>query len=89
MSKPPRKKTSERGYGTRHQELRRLVAKRVRAGTEACARCGLPIQPDEPFDLDHSDDRKTYLGPSHSRCNRAKKDPVPAMRPKRKPGELR
>ena len=66
-----KRSTTARGYGHAHQVLRKRVAKIVAAGLAVCARCGLPISPDEPFDLDHSDDRRGYLGPSHRRCNRA------------------
>jgi hypothetical protein len=48
-----------------------VVAKAVEAGKASCARCGLPIEPGEPWNLDHSDtDPRAYLGPSHRACNR-------------------
>jgi hypothetical protein len=34
-------------------------------------RCGRPILPGQPWDLDHSDDRVAYLGAAHRRCNRS------------------
>lgn len=68
----PDRTTTQRGYGTEHRKLRKAVAAQVQAGTAYCARCGLPIQPDEPFDLGHDDhDRTKYLGPEHRTCNRA------------------
>jgi hypothetical protein len=36
----------------------------------ACVRCGRPILVGQPVDLDHTDDRTTYLGWSHAACNR-------------------
>jgi hypothetical protein len=49
--------------------MRRAVA--PYATGSACVRCGRPILPGQPWDLDHSDDRATYLGPAHRRCNRS------------------
>jgi hypothetical protein len=44
----------------------------VAAGGVRCARCGDPIAPGEPWDLDHRDGSPNeYLGPSHAACNRA------------------
>jgi hypothetical protein len=50
------------------------VAKIVAAGMARCARCGEPIIPGTPWDLDHADHPAShqngwYLGPSHRRCN--------------------
>jgi len=63
------KKTKARGYGGKHQQLRKRWARQVAAGGVACARCGLPILDGEAWDLDHSPDRRSYLGPSHASCN--------------------
>jgi hypothetical protein len=63
--------TTERGYGPEHQKLRARWAPQVALGEVRCARCRRLIKPNEPWDLDHSEDRSKYLGPSHARCNRA------------------
>jgi hypothetical protein len=34
-----------------------------------CARCQRLILPGQEWVLDHTDDRKGYLGPSHATCN--------------------
>ncbi len=65
-------KTSERGYGTRHQQLRARWTRQIEAGIVNCARCGHIIEPGEPWDLGHSDlERSAYTGPEHRACNRA------------------
>ena len=69
-SVPSRGTTTAKGYGSTHQATRKRWAHQIALGGVDCARCGRPIAPTEPFDLDHSDDRSTYLGPSHARCNR-------------------
>jgi hypothetical protein len=66
-----RKGTTARGYGSSHQREREKWRPKVDAGLVNCARCGQPIEPGRPWDLGHSDDRKTWTGPEHpSSCNR-------------------
>jgi hypothetical protein len=62
-----------RGYGAKHQALRRGIAEQVEAGLVRCARCGELIAAGEPWDLGHVDgsDRTVYSGPEHQWCNRA------------------
>jgi len=59
----------ERGYDADHVRLREQWKPKVEAGLVACARCGLPIQRDAEWALDHNDERTGYLGPSHKYCN--------------------
>lgn len=64
--------TAERGYNGFHQALRRKLDIDIRAGHGICVRCGYAIDPDEQWDLGHSDtDRSVYSGPEHRHCNRA------------------
>ena len=66
------KRTTERGYGTKHQRLRSIFVNAVNSGQVLCSRCGQLIAPGEPWDLGHVDgDRSRYSGPEHRRCNRA------------------
>ena len=62
----------ERGYDAAHVRLRASWARKVASGRVNCARCGERISPLEPWDLDHTDDRAGYLGPSHRACNRGR-----------------
>ena len=62
---------NSRGYNADHRQLRNQWAPKVDAGQVNCARCGTLIKPGRPWALDHSDDRASYLGPSHKHCNDA------------------
>lgn len=62
--------TTERGYGNEHQKLRRTWTELITSGNSACSRCHQPIMPTDSWDLDHTPDRTSYLGPSHAACNR-------------------
>ena len=65
------KSTTARGYGSTHRAVRRRFEPLVASGKARCARCGEAIRPGEPWDLGHTDDRTSYSGPEHARCNRA------------------
>ena len=68
----PKQSRQARGYGERHQALRRLWDRRIQAGDVACVRCGRAIVPGAPWDLGHDDlNRSIHTGPEHRRCNRA------------------
>jgi hypothetical protein len=57
-----------------------------------CTRCGLPIRPDEEFDLDHADDGNGYLGVAHVSCNRSaphRRRPAPLKVPADDPARHR
>jgi hypothetical protein len=62
--------TTQRGYGTTHQAIRRAWEPKVAAGIVKCVRCDKPIKPDDDWDLGHTDDRSRWTGPEHRRCNR-------------------
>jgi hypothetical protein len=75
--------TSQRGYGSRHRELREQWRPHVEEGKVICSRCKLPIRQGEPWDLGHDDhDRTKYKGPEHMDCNRgASKRPATQVTP--------
>ena len=66
-----RPSSTARGYGTQHRTLRQAWQRAINTSRILCTRCTKPIRPDEPWDLDHSDDRSAYRGPSHMTCNRS------------------
>lgn len=81
--------TTERGYGTEHQRLRKRWAPKVATGTVRCWRClangksevEALIHPEDEWDLGHDDgDRSVTRGPEHLSCNRA----TASRRPRRK-----
>ncbi len=60
----------ERGYGREHRALRRQWAKVVAKGETHCWRCGVWLNPAEPWHLGHDDDdRSQYRGPECVPCN--------------------
>ena len=56
-------------YGVVHKTMRARLAPVVAAGKSTCGRCGELIEPDTPWQLDHRDDGRGWLGPSHASCN--------------------
>jgi hypothetical protein len=69
MAEQQRGTPTQRGYGASFQAERRQWKAMLDTEPWPCARCGRPIQPGEPFHLDHSDDRSGLLGPSCPKCN--------------------
>jgi hypothetical protein len=63
--------TTLRGYGHKHQQVRKRLAPLVDAGLVRCARCSDWIASGESWGLGHHDyDRSIYTGPEHRACNR-------------------
>jgi hypothetical protein len=65
--------TTDRGYGSEHQKLRKQWAPIVAAGQATChsRRClhhTRTIHPGQRWVLGHTDDRTTWTGPEHQRC---------------------
>lgn len=59
-------------YGYKHRQMRARWKRQVEAGVVLCARCGLPIEATDSWDLGHSDlVPGEHSGPEHRRCNRA------------------
>src|SRR4051794_29556780 len=57
-------------YAGQHRRLSELL--RSQAYGRPCVRCGLPMLPGQPLDLDHDDDNPAhYRGVAHSHCNRS------------------
>ena len=68
----PKPTTTQRGYGSVHQTLRKRLAPTVAAGQCIYPRCQRQILPGEPWDLGHIDGSSTeYAGPEHRAFNRA------------------
>jgi len=63
--------TTQRGYGTQHQQLRATWEPTVKAGNAVCPKCHQPIKPTDTWDMGHNADRTGYIGPEHAKCNRA------------------
>lgn len=60
--------TTARGYGYSHQQLRQALL--PYAYGQRCHHCGNTMQPGQPLDLDHTEDRAGYRGMAHATCNR-------------------
>ena len=59
-------------YGPNHRRRRAQFARRIERGDEViCPRCGLPIGPDQLWDLGHDDLDPRFERPEHRSCNRA------------------
>jgi hypothetical protein len=73
-SKHPRERgtTTQRGYGSDHQQLRAQLDPIVMAGHTRCVHpdCGELIKTGDDWDLAHNPNRTGYLGPMHATCNR-------------------
>jgi hypothetical protein len=54
-------------YGSQHKKLRAQLL--PQAYGQPCSRCGRPMLPGQALHLDHTDNRLSYLGFSHTACN--------------------
>lgn len=59
----------DRGYGRQHQAERRRWRAIIDSTGATCARCGAPLRRGDAFHLDHTADRRGWLGPSCPKCN--------------------
>jgi hypothetical protein len=59
--------TTERGYGTEHQKLRKELL--PKAYGQPCPLCGFTMEMGEALHLDHNEDRTGYRGMAHAKCN--------------------
>lgn len=66
---PDKPSSYARGYGPEHQRMRIQWKTKVDAGGVLCCLCSTEIQPDEPWHLDHTEDRTSYRGVAHRLCN--------------------
>ena len=69
-----RRKNQARPYpsqriGAAHRAMRARLEPVVATGEVGCARCGQLIGQGEEWQLDHRDDGRGWLGPSHRQCN--------------------
>jgi hypothetical protein len=69
VNRKPKASRHARGYGTAHEYRRKAIEPAVITGKTVCCRCGEPIKPSDEWHLDHSDDRRGYLGVAHKLCN--------------------
>ena len=65
----------QRGYDAAHDRERERRRPQVERGEVDChaPTCVMPerrIQRGQDWDLDHTDDRRSYRGPAHAACNR-------------------
>lgn len=66
----PRGTRQQRGYDAAHDWHRARALEAFTPG-DPCARCKGPMLASDPIDLDHADDRLSYLGLAHAWCNRS------------------
>jgi hypothetical protein len=57
-------------YDVAHKRARERLIPFVASGQAVCVLCGEGIEAGSAWDLAHSDDRRSWLGPSHAICNR-------------------
>jgi hypothetical protein len=69
VSSKPKASREARGYGYAHRIRRRYLEPVVAGGNAVCVRCHRPIVSGENWHLDHTEDRRGYLGAAHVRCN--------------------